>query len=104
MNFAPKRSSETTAALASMCGRTSFEISIVTRTLLTRSSATRATRPFLTPETSTGSPCFRPATLSNITSTESPLVRNDRPVNQNMPTRKTATPTSTIAPTPTSCL
>src|SRR2546428_1488699 len=34
--------------------------SSVTRTLFTRSSATRATLPFFTPDTSTGSPCFRP--------------------------------------------
>ncbi len=37
MNLAPKRSSAATVALASMCGRTSLEISSVTRTLCTRS-------------------------------------------------------------------
>src|SRR5260370_101762 len=45
MNLAPNRSIAATAALASMCGATSFDSSSVTRTLFTRSSATRANRP-----------------------------------------------------------
>src|SRR6267154_1564227 len=57
MNLAPNRSIAATAALASMWGPTSFDSSSVTRTLFTRSSATRATLPFFTPETRTRTPC-----------------------------------------------
>src|SRR5205807_2051214 len=105
MNLAPKKSSEVTIAVASTCGRTAASFSSrVTVTRPTRSSVTFPTRPLRTPETSTWSPSLRPLTLVNTTCAVTPLEENDLPVSQNMPTTKSTRPSSTIAPTPTSCL
>src|SRR6266487_60577 len=101
---APKKSVEPTDALASICGFTSEASSNTTSTLPTRSSFTLCTRPFLTPETITGSPCFRPLTLANTTWALTPVLLIERPVSQNSPTVNTASPISTSAPTPISCL
>src|SRR2546425_2901542 len=105
MNLAPKKSFEVTTALASTWGRTpgSFR-SRVTVTRPTRSSVTLPTRPLVTPETRIGSPSFRPLTLLNTARAVMRLVRSERPVSQNMPATNTTRPSSTIAPTPTSCL
>src|SRR3989442_1576009 len=105
MNLAQKKSFEVTTALASTWGRTpgSFR-SRVTVTRPTRSSVTLPTRPLVTPETRIGSPSFRPLTLLNTARAVTRLVRSERPVSQNMPATNTTRPSSTIAPTPTSCL
>src|SRR2546426_4689651 len=105
MNLAPKKSFEVTTALASTWGRTpgSFR-SRVTVTRPTRSSVTLPTRPLVAPETRIGSPSFRPLTLLNTARAVTRLVRSERPVSQNMPATNTTRPSSTIAPTPTSCL
>src|SRR6267143_264259 len=105
MNLAPKKSLDVTTALASTWGRTAGSFrSRVTVTRPTRSSVTFPTRPLVTPETSTGSPSFRPLTLLNTARAVTRLVRSERPVSQNIPATKTTRPSSTIAPTPTSCL
>ena len=87
-----------------MCGFTSEDSSSTTLTRPTRSSFTLCTRPFLTPDTITGSPCFKPLTLAKTTSVRTPELLIERPVNQNSPTVNTASPISTSAPTPISCL
>src|SRR2546425_1395564 len=105
MNLAPKKSFDVTTALASTWGRTAGSFrSRVTVTRPTRSSVTFPTRPLVTPEISTGSPSLRPLTLVNTACAVTRLVRSERPVSQNMPATKTTSPSSTIAPTPTSCL
>src|SRR6267143_583069 len=105
MNLAPKKSLDVTTALASTWGRTAGSFrSRVTVTRPTRSSVTFPTRPLVTPETSTGSPSFRPLTLLNTARAVTGLARSERPVSQNIPATKTTRPSSTIAPTPTSCL
>src|SRR6266498_4127403 len=101
---APKKSSDPTDALASTRGLTSEASSNTTSTLPTRSSFTLDTRPFLTPETITGSPCLRPLTLANTIWALTPVLLIERPVSQNSPTVNTASPISTSAPTPISCL
>src|SRR6266516_4803853 len=101
---APKKSVDPTDALASTRGFTSEASSSTTSTRPTRSSLTLCTRPFLTPETITGSPCFRPLTLANTTWALTPVLLIERPVSQNSPTVNTASPISTSAPTPISCL
>src|SRR5438034_920469 len=103
-NRAPKKSVDPTAALASTCGFTSEDSSSTTSTRPTRCSFTLWTRPFLTPDTITGSPCFRPLTLAKTTSALTPDLLLQRPVSQNSPTVNTASPISTSAPTPISCL
>src|SRR6266571_4283293 len=103
-NRAPKKSVDPTDALASTRGFTSDASSSTTSTRPTRSSFTLCTRPFLTPDTITGSPCFRPLTLLNTTSALTPVLLIERPVSQNSPTVNTASPISTSAPTPISCL
>src|SRR5713226_792162 len=105
MNLAPKKSFEVTTALASTWGRTAGSFrSRVTVTRPTRSSVTLPTLPFVTPEISTGSPSLRPLTLVNTACAVMRPVRSERPVSQNMPATNTTRPSSTIAPTPTSCL
>src|SRR6266571_310684 len=103
-NRAPKKSVDPTDALASTRGFTSDASSSTTSTRPTRSSFTLCTRPFLTPDTITGSPCFRPLTLANTTWALTPVLLIERPVSQNSPTVNTASPISTSAPTPISCL
>src|SRR5437899_799438 len=98
------KSAEATLARASLCGRSSGSRPSVTVTWPTRSSRTPATRPFFTPDTRTGSPSFRPLMFLNTTSTGTALETSDRPVSQNMKPVKTTNPTSTSAPTVTSCL
>src|SRR5713101_7118757 len=105
MNLAPKKSFDVTTALASTWGRTAGSFrSRVTVTRPTRSSVTFPTLPLVTPEISTGSPSLRPLTLVNTARAVTRLVRSERPVSQNMPATKTTRPSSTMAPTPTSCL
>src|SRR5260370_15342808 len=105
MRLAPKKSFDVPTALGSTWGRTAGSFrSRVTVTRPTRSSVTLPTRPLVTPETRTGSPSFKPLTLLNTARAVTRLVRSDRPVSQNMPATKTTRPSSTIAPTPTSCL
>src|SRR6266567_5691815 len=76
----------------------------ITVTRPTRCSRTPPTRPFFTPDTRTGSPSFRPLTFLNTTGTDTALDTIDRPVSQNMKPVNTTNPTSTRAPTVTSCL
>src|SRR5438128_4341318 len=105
MNLAPKKSFEVTTALARTWGRPGGSLrSRGTVTRPTRSSVTLPTRPLVTPEIRTGSPSLRPLTLVNTACAVTRLVRSERPVSQNIPATNTTRPSSTIAPTPTSCL
>jgi hypothetical protein len=100
----PKKSSDAMLATASIRGRTSPASSSTTVTRPTCSSRTAATRPLRTPDTTTGSPASSPRAFWNTTFTVNPSPPSVRPVSQNISPRKTATPTSTMAPTWTSCL
>src|SRR5437764_6310405 len=91
-------------ARASLWGRTSGSRFSVTVTCPTPSSRTFPTRPFLTPDTRTGSPSCRPLTFLNTTSTGIAFETIERPVSQNMKPVNTTKPTSTSAPTVTSRL
>src|SRR6266850_8493631 len=104
MYLAPRKSAEATMARASLCGRTSGSRFNVTVTCPTRSSRTFPTRPFLTPDTRTGSPSFRPLMFLNTTFTGMSFEPIERPVSQNMNPVNTTKPTSTRAPTVTSRL
>src|SRR5690348_375528 len=76
----------------------------VTDTCPMRINRTCPTRPFVTPETRTGSPSFSPLTFLKTTWTGTALDTIERPVSQNMKPVNTTNPTNTRAPTVTSCL